>query len=193
MSSQSSIIWPPHFLPGTTDNFVSNERIAQSITSTQIWALLANITKWESYYKNCGKITPPPRDSDGNGNGNNSGFLHKGDIFKFSTFGFPPLTCTVEESIAPESNGRAGRLAWRSHKTPEGMEVYHAWVVEDLEGQCVRVLTQESQIGQVFKEWEARKPNPMLLGHQDWLDGLIAAAAGKEVGETNLEAVGFKG
>jgi hypothetical protein len=150
MSTQSSIIWPEHFKPGTTDNFVSNERIAKDITSTQIWALLANISKWESYYKNCAQITMP----------SSGPFLHKSDVFKFSTFGFPPLTCSVEESEAPESNGRAGRIAWSS-MTPEGLEIYHAWLVEDLEGQRVRILTQESQIGPVFKEWEVQKPNKM--------------------------------
>jgi hypothetical protein len=181
MATQTAINWPEHFLPGTTDNFVSNERIAKDLTSTQIWALLANISKWESYYKNCDQITPPSSDST---------FLHKGDVFKFGTFGFPPLTCTVEESEAPESNGRAGRLSWSS-KTPEGLEIYHAWVVEDLEGQRVRILTQESQIGQVFAEWEEQKPNKMLLGHQDWLDGLITAANGKKVGGTNLESISF--
>jgi hypothetical protein len=31
----------------------------------------------------------------------------------------------------------------------------------------------------------------VVLGHQDWLDGLVTAASGKEIGETNLEAVGF--
>jgi len=36
MATQSSIIWPKHFQPGTTDNFVSNERIAKDITSTQM-------------------------------------------------------------------------------------------------------------------------------------------------------------
>ncbi|KAH7395193.1 hypothetical protein DE146DRAFT_659436 [Phaeosphaeria sp. MPI-PUGE-AT-0046c] len=181
MATQSAIIWPEHFLPGTTDNFVSNERIAVNLTSTQIWSLLANISKWESYYKNCSTITPPSSGSP---------FLHKSDVFKFSTFGFPPLTCTVEESEAPESNGRAGRLAWSS-RTPDGMEVYHAWLVEDLEGQRVRILTQESQIGPLFKEWEWQKPNKMLLGHQDWLDGLITAANGGEIGKTNLEAIDF--
>lgn len=181
MATQSSISFPEHFLPGTTDNFVSNERVAKDITSTQIWALLANISKWETYYKNCAELTPPESGST---------FLHKGDVFKFSTFGFPPLTCTVEESEAPESNGRAGRIAWSS-KTPEGLEIYHAWLVEDLGGQRVRILTQESQIGPVFKEWEEQKPNKMLLGHQDWLDGLISAALGKEVKETNLEKIDF--
>lgn len=180
MATQSSIIWPKHFLPGTTDNFVSNERIAQDITSTQIWALLANISKWESYYKNCSQITPPESGT----------FLHKGDVFKFSTFGFPPLTCTVEESDAPQSNGRAGRMAWFS-RTPEGLEIYHAWLVEDLDGQRVRILTQESQRGKVFRDMEKEKPNPMLLGHQDWLDGLITAAKGLEIGKTNLEAIDY--
>jgi hypothetical protein len=71
----------------------------------------------------------------------------------------------VEESEAPESNGRAGRIAWSS-KTPEGLEIYHAWLVEDLEGQRVRILTQESQIGPIFKEWEEQKPNKMCK-HQD--------------------------
>lgn len=117
-------------------------------------------------------------------------FLHKSDVFKFSTFGFPPLTCTVEESEAPESNGRAGRIAWSS-KTPDGMEIYHAWLVEDLEEQRVRILTQESQIGKVFKEWEEQKPNKMLLGHQDWLDGLVTAAKGMQIQDTNLEAINF--
>jgi hypothetical protein len=153
MATQSAITFPSHFLPGTTDNFVSNERIAKDLTSTQIWALLANISKWESYYKNCAQITPPSSGST---------FLHKSDVFKFSTFGFPPLTCTVEESEAPESNGRPGRIAWSS-KAPEGLEVYHAWLVEDLEGQRVRILTQESQIGPIFKEWEAEKPNKMCM------------------------------
>jgi hypothetical protein len=61
----------------------------------------------------------------------------------------------------------------------------------ELEGQRVRILTQESQIGPVFKDLEKKKPNPMLLGHQDWLDGLVTAARGGEVEETNLEAIGF--
>ncbi|KAH7068741.1 hypothetical protein BKA63DRAFT_93423 [Paraphoma chrysanthemicola] len=180
MAQQNSIIWPKHFLPGTTDAFVSNERIAKDITSTQIWALLANISKWEAYYKNCAEITPPE----------SGDFLHEADVFRFSTFGFPPLTCTVEESEAPESNGRPGRLAWSS-RTSEGLEIYHAWLVEDIEDQRVRILTQESQIGKVFSEWEAEKPNKMLLGHQDWLDGLITMARGDKVGRTNLESIGF--
>ena len=137
MSSQPSIIFPFHFAPGSTDNFVSNEIIAKEITAVQIWSLLADVSKWESYYKNCANITVPDEGPN----------LEKGRVFKFSTFGFPPLTCTVKESVEP-GKGKEGRLAWES-RMPDGLEIYHAWLVEGLDGGRVRVLTQESQIGPV--------------------------------------------
>lgn len=31
----------------------------------------------------------------------------------------------------------------------------------------------------------------MLLGHQDWLDGLVSKIRGEEIGQTNLEKIGF--
>ena len=142
MSQQPSIIFPVHYAPGTTDNFVSNETVAKGISAQQIWALLHDISKWESYYKNCAQITVPDEGPQ----------LEKGRVFKFSTFGFPPLTCTVRESVEPGkgSRGSEGRLAWES-KTPEGLEIYHAWLVQDLENDRVRILTQESQIGPVSR------------------------------------------
>jgi len=70
----------------------------------------------------------------------------------------------------------------------EEVSGYHAWLVEDLEGGRVRVLTQESQLGKPAEELREKKPNRMLLGHQDWLDGLVKAAPGERVGETNLGA-----
>ncbi|KAJ4410871.1 hypothetical protein N0V91_001800 [Didymella pomorum] len=179
MTSLPTILFPNEYSPGTTDNFVSNEIIAKNVTSSQIWAQLADISQWTSYYKNCANITVPDEGSQ----------LEKGRVFKFSTFGFPPLTCTVRESVQPSGRSE-GRLAWES-KTPEGLAIYHAWLVQDLDGGRVRVLTQESQIGPVFKEWSEQKPNKMLLGHQDWLDGLVNKVRGVKIGETNLERVGF--
>ncbi|WP_218011294.1 MULTISPECIES: hypothetical protein [unclassified Bacillus (in: firmicutes)] len=38
-------------------------------------------------------------------------------------------------------------------------------------------LTQETQNGKAAKEMAAAKPNPMINGHQDWIDGLAQAAA----------------
>lgn len=181
--AQSAIVWPTNFLPGTTDNFVSNEVIVKDIQAAQIWKLLADISKWESYYKNCSDVTPPA----------SSPFLSKGDEFQFATFGLSKLTAVVKESVAPSPGprGGAGRLAWLVEEG--GMQVYHAWLVEDLEGGRVRVLTQESQVGEAFVAMREDKPNKMLLGHQDWLDGLVKAARrGSEVkiDKTNLGSVG---
>ncbi|KAK5173204.1 uncharacterized protein LTR77_003326 [Saxophila tyrrhenica] len=174
MSTQPAIIWPSKFLPGTTDNFVSNETIAANLSASQIWPLLADITQWPTYYRNVSDITPP----------SSGPHLKQGDTFKFSTFGFPVLTCPVEESVPPK-DGQAGRIAW-SFALGEEVSGYHAWLVQDLEGGRVRILTQESQIGKPAVELRGKKPNRMLLGHQDWLDGLVAKARGEEIGETNL-------
>jgi hypothetical protein len=184
-SKQSAIIWPLHFQPGTTDNFTSNEVIAQGINASQIWALLNNISKWQSYYPNCAQITPP----------SSGPMLEKGDTFHFSTFGFPVLESHVKESVPP-GDGQAGRLAWSASLEggkDDAVEVYHAWLVEDLPNDRVRILTQESQIGKPAAALAGKKPNTMLLGHQDWLDGLVAAAKGKDVvkKETNLAKAGL--
>lgn len=183
-SSQSAIVWPSNFLPGTTDNFTSNETVAKDISAEQIWGLLSNISKWESYYDNVSDITPPSSGPE----------LRKGDTFKFSTFGFPVLTCPVEESTPP-SSGQPGRIAWSAKLEGDAeteVEVYHAWLVEDLEGGRVRILTQESQIGKPAAQLAEAKPNKMLLGHQDWLDGLVRMAReGKKPAKSNLAAAGF--
>ncbi|GAB7329368.1 hypothetical protein MBLNU13_g01155t1 [Cladosporium sp. NU13] len=183
-TKQSAIIWPLHFQPGTTDNFTSNEVIAQGITATQIWAQLDDISKWQTYYLNCSDITPP----------SSGPWLNKGDSFHFSTFGFPILECHVKESVPPGS-GQAGRIAWSAALEggeDEAVEVYHAWLIEDLPNGRVRILTQESQIGKPAAGLASKKPNVMLLGHQDWLDGLVAAAKGRKVvkEDTNLGKAG---
>ncbi|PSK53153.1 GTP-binding protein rho4 [Elsinoe australis] len=176
MNTAPAITWPTKFLPGTTDNFVSNETYAASVTASQIWSFLADISKWETYYSNCSQITPPSTGPKLN---------IPGSRFSFSTFGFPPLACSVEESVAPGGVGKPGRLAWRawmedeSGKVKEGedaIDVYHAWIVEDVEGGRVRILTQESQIGVPARQLAEEKPNKMLNGHQEWLDGLVRVA-----------------
>lgn len=164
----SHILWPDNFLPGTTDNFVSNEVIVKDLTVDEAWRLLVHPALWESYYDNCSQVIPPTPD----------GVLKKGRTFSFSTFGFPPMEMTVYEAIEPTPTS-PGRLAWRA--TVEGdeakaLDVYHAWIVERLDWGVVRILTQESQIGKPAVELAKTKPNRMLLGHQDWLDGIVAKA-----------------
>lgn len=180
--SQSAIVWPKEFLPGTTDNFVTNETFVTGLKAADIWPLLSDISKWESYYHNCEQITPP---KSGN-------ILKKGEHFSFSTFGFPPLKSVVEEAEDPDA-GRPGRLAWSVHQGDDEesrVAVYHAWLVEDVDHGRVRILTQESQTGKPAKDLANSKPNKMLLGHQDWLEGLISAArGGKKLSTTNLGSI----
>lgn len=58
-----------------------------------------------------------------------------------------------------------------SHRDPA-----RRWMLEDLPANRVRILTQEAQNGTPAKGLAITRPNPMLNGHQEWLDGLIDAA-----------------
>lgn len=166
---ESSIVWPNGYLPGTTDNFASNEVIIKGLHAADVWPLLANATKWPTYYSNSADV----RFYNGKGP-----VLAKGDRFFFKTFGFP-VEAQVTEFVPPAA-GKAGRIAWHGWSGKEGsadrLDVVHAWIVEDLQGDRVRILTQESQKGEPAKKLADSKPNIMVNGHQDWLTGLVKAA-----------------
>lgn len=162
-----AILWPEGYLPGTTENFISNEIIVAGLSVADIWPLLAEAPRWPSYYTNSANV----RFYDGQGP-----VLENGLRFYFETFGFP-VEAQCNEYIAPAA-GQPGRVAWHGW-AGEGdtrLDVHHAWLVEDLPGGRVRVLTQETQKGKPAEELAKAKPNPMLNGHQDWLDGLVVAA-----------------
>jgi hypothetical protein len=96
--------------------------------------------------------------------------------FYFETFGFP-VEALCNEYVPPTRNS-PGRIAWHGW-AGEGdtrLDVHHAWLIEDLSGGRVRILTQETQRGKPAEELANAKPNPMINGHQDWLDGLVGAA-----------------
>ncbi|MEU4562759.1 SRPBCC domain-containing protein [Actinoplanes sp. NPDC023936] len=169
MTTQNAISWPDRYLPGTGDNFVSNEVVVRGPRATDVWRYLVDTSTWESYYGNVADISFP---------GGDGPELHGGVRFRFGTFGFPPLDAHVVEFQAP-ADGVPGRLSWTAKQDGEPadrLDVLHAWLVEDLPGGRVRILTQETQIGQPAAALAAERPNPMLNGHQAWLDGLIEAA-----------------
>lgn len=169
----NEINWPAGYLPGNTDNFASNEVIVAGLSAVDVWEYLVNTEKWKSYYGNVGTIrfhnVKGPK-------------LNNGAHFRFNTFGFP-IEAEVVEYEAPINNTPA-RLSW--HGWEEGsteddaLDVHHAWLIENLPGNRVRILTQETQNGKAAKEMAVAKPNPMINGHQDWLDGLTQAAKQKE-------------
>ncbi|OKH74622.1 polyketide cyclase [Mycobacterium sp. SWH-M5] len=163
------IAWPAEYAPGTTDNFISNEVIAGSLTAADIWPFLIDSSKWASYYDNVADFAY----ADGKGPG-----LAVGLRFSFVTFG-SRLNAEVVELQGP-GEGSPGRLAWRGWNDADDantkISVYHAWLIEDLPGRRVRVLTQESQIGELAAQLATLRPSPMLVRHQDWVDGLVGAA-----------------
>ncbi|STX60711.1 Uncharacterised protein [Klebsiella variicola] len=90
-----------------------------------------------------------------------------------------PLREEAGKYVAPVA-GQPARIAWHGwsgeENTPERLDVHHAWLLEDLPGNRVRILTQETQNGEPAKAMASTRPNPMLNGHQEWLDGLVDAA-----------------
>lgn len=164
----SEIFWTEKYLPGTTDNFVSNEVVVRGLKTTDVWPLLNTATEWPGYYANASKIA-----FDGGGPE-----LSLGLRFRFTTFGLDVEAEVVE--YVPPTPDKAARVAWRAWvdgNEDVALDVMHAWLVEDLPGDRVRVLTQESQIGKPAQQMAVTKPNPMLNAHQDWLEGLVKAAA----------------
>lgn len=167
----NEIHWPEDYVPGFTDNFASNEIIVAGLSCSDVWPLLATASLWPSYYANSANIHF--YDSKGPE-------LADGVRFYFETFGFPVEAEVVE--YVPPAPGRPGRVAWHgwAGEGDSRLAVHHAWLVEDLPGGRVRILTQETQRGKPAQDLAGQKPNPMINGHQDWLDGLVKAARQKQ-------------
>lgn len=166
---QNAIRWPEGYVPGMTENYCSNEVIVAGLSAAEVWPLLVTPSLWPSYYANSANV----RFDDDRGP-----VLADGDRFYFETFGFP-VEAQCNEYVAP-SDGQPGRVAWHGWAGEPGaadrLDVHHAWLVEDLAGGRLRILTQETQKGAPAIELANAKPNPMINGHQDWLNGLVAHA-----------------
>jgi hypothetical protein len=50
------IIWPQGYLPGTTDNFASNEVIVAGLSAAEVWPFLSNAPLWPTYYANSADV-----------------------------------------------------------------------------------------------------------------------------------------
>ena len=161
----NSIVWPEGFIPGTTDNFVSNEIILANSGAADVWPYLKDTSAWATYYSNVSDILL----YEGSGS-----TLGANTRFRFTTFGFP-VEAEIVEYIPPTADS-PGRIAWHgwveAEKTEARLDVHHAWLLEDLAGNRVRILTQETQNGGPAKDLAKTVPNPMLNAHQDWIDGL---------------------
>lgn len=171
-----SINWSAPFFPGTTDNFVSNEVYVTGVTIEAVWRNLVDSSKWPTYYDNADNIVLDDKSTTN---------LKFAEHFRFDTFGFP-IDAQVMELVAP-TDGQVARLAWHGWQNGDAdtqFDVYHAFLIEKLTDGRIRILTQESQIGKPAQDLARQNPNPMLNGHQAWLDGL-AQAAHKEMEAMN--------
>ena len=109
----NAINWPKEYLPGTTDNFVSNEIIVKGISLKEVWPYLVDASKWPTYYSNSGDIKMYNQ---------NTTVLAKDTKFHFSTFGFP-IEAEVIEFVPPEDGKEAdpgGHGLQSGEESPEG-------------------------------------------------------------------------
>lgn len=163
------IYWPEGYIPGSTDNYCSNEVIVKGLDADAVWPFLNDTDRWADCYENATDI----RFYIGTGTE-----LNAGARFRFTTFGLI-VEAEVTEYVPP-ANGQPARVAWHGWcegTEAERLDVHHAWLIETLEGGRVRILTQETQIGAPAKAMAVQKPNPMINAHQDWIEGLAREAA----------------
>ena len=52
----NEIFWPEDYIPGFTDNFVSNEVIVAGLSAMDVWLFLSNAPLWPTYYSNSANI-----------------------------------------------------------------------------------------------------------------------------------------
>ncbi len=160
----NEINWPHEYLPGTTDNFASNEVILKGVSAKEAFENLIDTAIWPTYYDNV---------SDVEFDNTKGTKLEANTRFRFKTFGFP-IEAEITEFIAP-NGGQPGRLSW--HGWAEGdaehrLDVIHAWLLEEVSENRLRILTQESQIGKPAAALHEDPSDPMNVGHQNWLRGL---------------------
>lgn len=164
----NEIYWPEEYLPGTTDNFVSNEVIVKDLKAEDVWPYLTHATVWEKYYSNSSNARYKEEGKTE---------LYPNAPFFFKTFGFPIDAEIVKFEAPKDGIARISWHGWAEGDTDHRLNVIHAWLLEELPGNRLRILTQESQIGKPAAELAGT--NVMIDGHLSLLNGLVKAAQEK--------------
>ena len=145
--------------------------IVADLTAEAVWPALIDSDRWGSYYDQLANITFPDRDGPQ---------LREGQRFWFSAFGYPQTHAVVTEVVVPV-RGTPGRLTWAGPLVQDGqvvIDIAHAFLLEDLAGGRLRILTQESELGPAAAELATSRPSPLVNAHLAWLDGLVRVSRG---------------
>lgn len=164
-----SIQWPDKYLPGTTDHFVSNEDIAKGAPVPAVWKALIDPLLWPKFYKDI--LEAAFVNAKGPNLNPDSKFT-----LKFNLGGQQVMIdCEVIEFMDPATH-MVGRLSWHGHikgDPAHELNFVQAWLVEPLEGDRTRLLSQLSLIGKPAQEDAKLSPDPLLIGRQEWVNGII--------------------
>jgi len=164
----SDIQWPAGFVPGFTDNFCSNEVIVTGISVDAAWHLLATPTlQAGAYFYGYSRLLELRAETE----------LALGDRFDRLAFN----NFVIDQGMLPPDllATQPARLAWHGwagNDETDRLDVHHAWLIEALSENRVRILTQETQVGAPAKQLASDPSHPMIHGHQQWLDGIVRAA-----------------
>ena len=123
---------------------------------------------WEKYYSNSSNARYKEEGKTE---------LYPNAPFFFKTFGFPIDAEIVEFEAPKDGIARISWHGWAEGDADHRLDVIHAWLLEELPDNRLRILTQESQIGKPVAELAGT--NVMIDGHQSWLNGLVKAAQEK--------------
>jgi len=154
--SNDEIHWPPEFQPakGVISPVHMRNEVQIAASPERVWDWLVRAPCWPEWYPNSANVRlPDARESD----------LKKDMIFRWRTFGTNLSSKVVEYEPCK-------RLAWDGRGL--GIRVYHAWLLQPVDGDKCRVLTEESQRG--WRCWLGKifLPHRMSKFHQIWLEKL---------------------
>ncbi|MCC5928886.1 MAG: DinB family protein [Cyclobacteriaceae bacterium] len=143
------IAWPAEFDPKNSDFYVHNE-IEIMAKPEVVWQLLVQASNWENWYDGIQNIR----------------FENQGQRV------LEPETKVFWNSMGQSLNNKVTQfepnktLAWQfNEKKIQGM---HAWVIIPTEEGC-KVVTDESQTGQLAKLQKIFLPNKLRKQHDNWL------------------------
>lgn len=158
-----AIAFPPDFLPGTGDNFLSNEYYTDSSTGEELWQFLEDPALWPTYFNKVSKVQFI--EQEGTKLKVGSKFTYKDAVLKLD------LECECIE-FQPPAGSREGRVTWKGvSKNKKGeikFENVRGWIVENMSYNKTRIFTQEVQRGEDAQKL-VKDSYDMLTSIEKWI------------------------